>query len=79
MIDKRLQNEFLSESEPRTSDETATYCDFFEHKFSQKVSAEDCREIVQNLTGFFKLLIEWDRRLIRRRLNQGSAQSGKYE
>ena len=35
--------------------------DFWQPRTSRKLSEEDAREIAANLSGFFGLLVEWDR------------------
>lgn len=35
---------------------------YWEPRYGRKLTHEDAREIVMNLTGFFKILMEWDRR-----------------
>ena len=34
----------------------------FQPRTQRRLAREDAREIVQNLTGFFRVLPEWDRR-----------------
>ena len=35
--------------------------DLWQPHYKEKLTEEDAREIIQNLTGFFKLLNEWDK------------------
>jgi hypothetical protein len=37
--------------------------DFWQPCYSQTLTPEDAREIVENITGFFGVLAEWDRTL----------------
>lgn len=34
----------------------------FQPRTERRLTREDAREIAHNLTGFFKVLVEWDRR-----------------
>ncbi len=33
----------------------------FEPRYGRKITREEAREILANLTGFFEILLEWDR------------------
>lgn len=33
---------------------------FWQARIKKPLSDEDAREIIENITGFFKILIEWD-------------------
>jgi hypothetical protein len=33
---------------------------FWQARTGKPISDEDAREIIENITGFFKILIEWD-------------------
>jgi hypothetical protein len=35
---------------------------FWQPRTSRRLAAEDAREIMENLTGFFRVLAEWDKR-----------------
>lgn len=39
-------------------DETVTY---WQKQTSRELTREDGREIIENMTGFFRILLEWDR------------------
>jgi hypothetical protein len=34
---------------------------FWEPRYGRKLTREDAREIAENLTGFFRVLLEWER------------------
>ena len=36
--------------------------EFWQKRTSRPLTDEDAREIIENITGFFKILIEWDER-----------------
>ena len=36
-------------------------CDFWQPRASRQLTDEDAREMAENLSGFFRLLDEWDR------------------
>jgi hypothetical protein len=42
-------------------DFTARTLDLWQQRTSQKLTAEDAREMVANVSGFFRLLAAWDR------------------
>lgn len=35
---------------------------FWQARYRKKLSDEDAREIIENMTRFFKILIEWDQK-----------------
>lgn len=49
-------------------DETVT---FWQKRTKRKLTREDGREIIENMTGFFRVLLEWDRAEREARNNEG--------
>lgn len=49
----------LRESDPDLLDRTL---EVFQPRTSRRLTREDAREISHNLTGFFRVLMEWDRK-----------------
>jgi len=47
----------LRESDPDLLDRTL---EVFQPRTSRRLTREDAREISHNLTGFFRVLMEWD-------------------
>ncbi len=35
-------------------------CEFWESRTGQSLTDEDAREIIENITGFFKIIAKWD-------------------
>jgi chemotaxis regulatin CheY-phosphate phosphatase CheZ len=35
---------------------------FWQARTGKPISDEDAREMIENITGFFKILIEWDKK-----------------
>ncbi|WP_049823788.1 hypothetical protein [Bradyrhizobium sp. WSM2254] len=48
---------FAAKSTPEFLDETIA---FWGPKYGRELTREDARQIIENMTGFFKLLHEWD-------------------
>jgi len=47
----------------RSQDITRQAIDFWQPHYNQTLTPEDAREIVENVTGFFRILAEWRRRV----------------
>jgi hypothetical protein len=45
--------------------------DVWQSYSKEKLSLEDAQEIIENVTGFFKLLIRWDAQQAPERLGEG--------
>jgi hypothetical protein len=47
----------------------------WQRRLGRNVSREDAREIAENVSGFFKILVEWSREELPRQANDNCAQS----
>jgi hypothetical protein len=57
VIPRRLTKAIVSQHSDKFLDETVK---FWEPRVQRDLSREDARQITENLSGFFRLLLEWD-------------------